>query len=65
MVSKKTYLVALLQKHLIVFTQSDTENDRRNIFETVYPLFALTALAAYVEHAMNQVNGNETTLHVD
>jgi hypothetical protein len=51
-----TYLIALLQKHLIIFTESDTKDDRRNVFKTVDPFLALTALAANVEHAAGRIS---------
>ena len=50
------YLIALLQKHLVIFTQSNTEDNRSDILKTVNPLFALTALAAYVKHTIYRIS---------
>lgn len=50
---RTSYLVILLQKHLIVFAQSHAKYDGCNVFKTVYPFFPFTSLATYIEHALH------------
>ena len=45
------YLVGLLEKHLIIFTQGDTKDNGCHILETMDPFLAFTPLAAHIEHA--------------
>ena len=45
------YLTTLLKEHLVVFTESDAEYDRRDVLETVNPLLPFASLAANIEHA--------------
>lgn len=49
---KRSYLVILLQKNLVVFAQSHAKYDGCDVFKTVYPLFPFTSLATYVEHTL-------------
>lgn len=48
------YLIGFFQKDLIVFTQRHTEDDGRNIFETVDPFLAFTSLTTHVKHTDNR-----------
>ena len=50
--SASTHLVTFFQQHLIVFAQSDAEDDRRDVFKTVNPLLPFASLTADVEHAV-------------
>jgi hypothetical protein len=44
------YLIAFFKEDLIVFAQSDTEDDRGDVLEAVNPFFAFAALATDVKH---------------
>ena len=46
----RTYLVPLLQKHLIILAYGRAENDTRHAFKTMDPLLSLRPLTADVEH---------------
>ena len=52
MIISYSYLITLLEKHLVILAQRNAKNDRRNIFETVNPLFPLASLTAHVKHAV-------------
>lgn len=54
------YLIALLEQHLIVFTQSDTEDNGCHVLETMNPLFPLTPLASDIEHTDHIVSPGPT-----
>ena len=45
-----TYLVLLLEEHLVVLGERGAKDDTRDALKRVNPLFALGALAADVEH---------------
>jgi hypothetical protein len=45
------YLAVLLKQNLIIFAQSNTEDNGRHIFEAMYPLLPFTTLTTNVEHA--------------
>ena len=46
-----TDLIAFLEKHLVIFAQSDTEDNRSHIFEAMDPFLALAPLPADIKHA--------------
>jgi hypothetical protein len=46
-----TDLIAFLEKHLVIFAQSHTEDNRSHIFEAMDPFLALASLPADVKHA--------------
>lgn len=50
------YLIALLQQHLIVFTQSHTEYNGGHVLEAMNPLLPLAPLATHIEHAVQLVS---------
>jgi hypothetical protein len=49
----------ILKKQLVIFRDGDQEEDGRDIFEAVNPLFPLRPLSAHVEHSVGQVLNNE------
>lgn len=50
------YLIALFQQHLVVFTQSHTEDNGGHVLEAMNPLLPLAALATHIEHAVKLVS---------
>lgn len=52
----------VLEEQLVVFRYGDEEEDRRDIFEAVDPLFPLGTLTADIKHAIGQVTDNERRL---
>lgn len=56
-----SYLTALLQQHLVVLAQGHTEDNGRDIFKTMDPLFALTSLTTNVEHATKRQSPKQAT----
>ena len=50
------YLIALFQQHLVVFTQSHTEDDGGHVLEAMNPLLSLAALATHIKHAVKIVS---------
>jgi hypothetical protein len=44
-------LIAFLEKHLVIFAQSYTEDNRSHIFEAMDPFLALAPLSTDVKHA--------------
>jgi hypothetical protein len=49
------YLIAFLQKYLVILAESYTEDDRGDIFKTMNPLLSLTPLPADIEHAADRL----------
>lgn len=47
---RRPYLISLLQKDLIVFTERRTEDNTRYALEAVYPLLPFTPLTTHIEH---------------
>jgi len=58
--SKRRYLIPLLQKHLIVLAYGCAKNDACHSLETMYPLLAFRPLTADVEHVDSSVLGQES-----
>ena len=57
--SKRAYLIPLLQEHLIILAYGSAENDARNAFKTMDPLLSFRPLAADVEHVDSNVLRSE------
>lgn len=50
-----SYLVILLQKNLIIFTQSNAKDDWSDILEAMNPLLSLTSLATHIKHTITKL----------
>ena len=50
------YLIAFLQKNLIIFAQRYTEDDRGYVLEAMDPLLSLASLAANIKHTTRHIS---------
>lgn len=49
-----SYLIALFEQDLVIFTQSHAENDGSYILKAMNPFLSFTPLATHIKHAIHQ-----------
>lgn len=54
--------VLVLVQHLVILAQSNQEDQRSDILETMDPLFSLRPLTAYIEQAVGELTDAESGL---